>query len=759
MPERLFAVARRGDPGAFAQLIEHWDQHLRPFVHHILGGAGSTDRVLAAAYLRAYRALPRYPSGRRPGLWLHRMAYLAADDELRRLRRDPRRRQPRTGEVPEIAPEPDVPPVGWTPDSTPLERSLRAALAPGTRQLAPDQRALVVMVDLEDFGVEEVADAFESEAAVVRERLRSARRILVASTAHLDLPIEADLDVDPAALGTAVADAEPSSNSGWRRGRTDGGPHEPTDRGGPSTDPFAIPAWARDAAPAPRPVAPSERPGTGDDDIDLAESHRGEDAHHSAVVQLLLSAAVVPEPRPGFWPELGRRLIAERDRPAAPTPDPSARLARAHPAEPGFRPTKGDDAGSISSMATRAERNRARRLRRPAFIGAAVLVVAGAVAGAVWLGTSTRTPDGSVSATELDRAMREGLTSSRHLRTQVEVDEPDVDGELVAATYQVTLSEDGSWAVARGGALDDVTYDGTAGTTERVVVVAATDREEPRILATEETGLATGAPDPTVTPVALLADLQAVGSVLRDADQTRAAATRRGQDATWTLRHTVPTGEAGRAEEWRVEVRQADGLPLRVERHAGTDRVRRIELSDWEPLSELPNGAFRQTIPDGAESTSTEHGFTSTELDAVGTLGRGPAVTPTWLPDGFELTTVAIRREPPDGGEPTVEGNPPDLDVASLGYQRGLERITVTTRAATTGPEEWSDPFGEPDRPGGGPVESQAVSAGRFNGARASTRSDAVGRAQLWGVDEDTVFTVSGDLSVAEALRVVGSLR
>lgn len=89
----LVMAARRGDPAAFARMVEHWNPHLRPFVHHVLAGDGSVDRALSAAYIRAYRALPRYDASQKPGLWLHRIAYLAATDELRRYTRDPLHRR------------------------------------------------------------------------------------------------------------------------------------------------------------------------------------------------------------------------------------------------------------------------------------------------------------------------------------------------------------------------------------------------------------------------------------------------------------------------------------------------------------------------------------------------------------------------------------------------------------------------------------------------------------------------------------------
>jgi hypothetical protein len=184
--------------------------------------------------------------------------------------------------------------------------------------------------------------------------------------------------------------------------------------------------------------------------------------------------------------------------------------------------------------------------------------------------------------------------------------------------------------------------------------------------------------------------------------------------------------------------------------------VRRVRIVDWSTETEVPGDTFVQPAPDDVEPESTSDGFISTELAAVPLLGRGEAVTPGWLPEGFELEVVAVRADPPAGAASTAGGeNPPDEDVLSLGFQRGLERITVTTRAAGVDRSAWSAPFSadlDDER-------ERTLGDGRFNGARAHAGIDVLGHAHLWLVSGDTVLTISGDLTVDEAFQVARSLR
>lgn len=688
VPTGLLVAARNGDPAAFAQFVEHWDVHLRPFVHHTLAGDGSTDRVLAATYVRAFRALPRYRAAKSPGLWLHRIAYIAVVDEVRRLTRDPMRRHARAHALPTAAvPAGEAGTTdGGSDEFDPITIELR--------RLAPDQRALAVLIDLEGFQSDDVADAFDTAPEMVHNRVGSARRVIMRA-----------------------------------------GP----DHGNPDGDP--------------------------DGDPDDEEPHQAQ--AQSEIVRGLLAGLAVPPSNASFWPELGRRLLAERERPASPTLDPVARLARAHPADLGFRPKPGPSSVSVSTLATQASHRRPRRRwGRPAAIVAAVLAVAGLLASAIFIGTSSPTPDGSVSGTDLARSLANAFDADRYLSVDAVVDEPGPGKLQVSSSFHLVTGQDGSWVVSRTDALDQATFDSTTGDATRLVIIEGTNGGAPAGLAGEDHDVATGAPDPAATRPDVLSDLAAIGPLIRTAVDVRAEATTVGEVAAWTYARTVPSGDGGAPERWAVSVRRSDGFPMRIERTSNGTLVRRIRFSGWTPASDVPPNQFTQLFPAGTRPSITERGFGRVDLGEVRSLGAGDAVTPAWLPEGFESAAVAVRAEAPAGAPTTGAGtNPPDVDVASLGYQRGPEQITVTTRSTTAPAADWTDPFATAptsttsSADTGSKTLRRTLGDGRFNQTPVRITTDAVGRAQLWGISEGVVFTVGGDLTAAEAFRLAASLR
>jgi DNA-directed RNA polymerase specialized sigma24 family protein len=264
-------------------------------VHHVLAGDGSTDRALSAAYVRAYRALPRYDASQKPGLWLHRIAYLAATDELRRVTRDPVRRRaladvgraeagtdaPRhhaglsthdahhlstidlTGSdellLLDFATDQDAEADAGADE---LEGAIvearglmaldpdaddHASLPPGWRRLAPDQRALAVLVDLEGHRLADAARALDASTAAAADRLEATRRLLSRSSGG---PTDTDPTGDrpPSPCRLPIPGSGPSSAVVCS-------PSGPRPRRRPSTHWSAWPGFT--------PPSPASRPGRG----------------------------------------------------------------------------------------------------------------------------------------------------------------------------------------------------------------------------------------------------------------------------------------------------------------------------------------------------------------------------------------------------------------------------------------------------------------------------------------------------------------
>jgi hypothetical protein len=429
---------------------------------------------------------------------------------------------------------------------------------------------------------------------------------------------------------------------------------------------------------------------------------------------------------------------------------------------------------AVTTLADQADWVRPRRRwSRVLGVVALLAIVAGLVTISEQIGTSERIPDGSVSGPSLGTDVSAALGQGPFQQVDAKVEEParaGADtGTAVTRPVRFILGVDGSWVVSARDRIDQATYDAAKGVVRRVAVVG--DGGDQTVAASETTGLASGAPDPEAVPPDELADLQAVGAILRGAGDRRAVATTSGTTPTWTLRRTLPTGADGADEEWRIVIRRSDALPVLVERRAGDRLVRRTSLTGWKLVTQVAADTFAQPLPADVSVTADSHAFLTTDLAAVPMLGRGGAVTPGWLPAGFELSTITVRSEAPADAPSTAGGaNPPDVAVLSLGFRKGPLRITVSTRSRGTTGDTWVDPFGAarggPSGASGRKADTRTLDDGLFNGLRVEVGTDAVGRARLWGVTaagtggpDGVVLTVAGDLTPTEAVRLAASLR
>jgi RNA polymerase sigma-70 factor, ECF subfamily len=161
--------ARRGDREAFAEVIRHYDHGLRALAFRLLGDRDRMDDVLQEAYLRAFRALPRFRGGSALGTWLYRIAYNECIDELKRAGRHA------ALPLSEVV-EPEDPRPGVA-DTVAGRRDLARALA----SLTPEDRAAVLMVDAQGFSYRDVGGVLGVPEGTIASRLNRARAALRAA--------------------------------------------------------------------------------------------------------------------------------------------------------------------------------------------------------------------------------------------------------------------------------------------------------------------------------------------------------------------------------------------------------------------------------------------------------------------------------------------------------------------------------------------------------------------------------------------------
>lgn len=158
--------ARAGDPGAFEQVVRHYDTRLRALAYRLVGDPALMDDALQDAYVKAFRALPGFRADAGLGTWLYRITYRACLDVLRAEGR--RRTTPL--EESHAAADPGADPGRVA--------STRADLARVLDSLPPDQRAAVLLVDAEGLDYTAAAEVLGVAAGTIASRLSRARAAL-----------------------------------------------------------------------------------------------------------------------------------------------------------------------------------------------------------------------------------------------------------------------------------------------------------------------------------------------------------------------------------------------------------------------------------------------------------------------------------------------------------------------------------------------------------------------------------------------------
>jgi RNA polymerase sigma-70 factor (ECF subfamily) len=160
-----------GDLAAFNALVETHQDAVFGLCLRMLGSTHAAEDVTQEAFLSAYRSIERC-RGDVFRAWLLRIAANACTDELRRRRRRPQvSLDDHSGEASPL----DLP----DPSESPEERAVRSELSrhiqSGLASLPPDQRAAVVLRDVQGLSYEEIAQVLRLSPGTVKSRISRGR--------------------------------------------------------------------------------------------------------------------------------------------------------------------------------------------------------------------------------------------------------------------------------------------------------------------------------------------------------------------------------------------------------------------------------------------------------------------------------------------------------------------------------------------------------------------------------------------------------
>ncbi|MEV3873125.1 RNA polymerase sigma factor SigM [Streptomyces sp. NPDC049906] len=203
-----------GDPNAFGELVRRHRDRLWAVALRTLGDREEAADAVQDALISAYRAAGAFRGQAAVTTWLHRITVNACLDRVRKA--TSRRTSPvEDTERLEHLLEPHE------PADAPAERGdLQRQLAAALDTLPPDQRAALVLVDMQGYSVTEAARVLEVPPGTVKSRCSRGRAKLLPLLSHLRTPQPGNqsprTSVPPAAHAPDATDSPAVKGGGGR---------------------------------------------------------------------------------------------------------------------------------------------------------------------------------------------------------------------------------------------------------------------------------------------------------------------------------------------------------------------------------------------------------------------------------------------------------------------------------------------------------------------------------------------------------------
>lgn len=165
--------ALKGDPQAFAQLVELYQRPVFNLCYRMLGTVEDAEDASQETFLRAYRSLRRYDASRSFITWLLSIAAHFCIDQMRR------RRYPVVSI--EDLPVPDLPDHSPGMETKLGNKQERERVRGLLQTLDAMDRAAVVLYYWYDYSYEEIGQALSLTIPAIKSRLHRARRAMAES--------------------------------------------------------------------------------------------------------------------------------------------------------------------------------------------------------------------------------------------------------------------------------------------------------------------------------------------------------------------------------------------------------------------------------------------------------------------------------------------------------------------------------------------------------------------------------------------------
>ncbi|MGI9223745.1 MAG: RNA polymerase sigma factor RpoE [Woeseiaceae bacterium] len=172
--KKLVKRVQKGDKGAFDLLVLKYQHKIVNLVMRYVRDPELALDITQEAFIKAYRALPRFRGDSAFYTWMYRIAVNTAKNHLAAQRRRPMdveldMQDPEQYDLHAKLKETD------TPEGVTLSNELRETVERAIASLPEDLRTAIILRELEGMSYEEIAQTMECPVGTVRSRIFRAR--------------------------------------------------------------------------------------------------------------------------------------------------------------------------------------------------------------------------------------------------------------------------------------------------------------------------------------------------------------------------------------------------------------------------------------------------------------------------------------------------------------------------------------------------------------------------------------------------------
>jgi RNA polymerase sigma-70 factor (ECF subfamily) len=174
----LVQLAQRGDSTAFDALVLRYQHKVVKLIMRYVRDAAEAEDIAQEAFIKAYRALPRFRGDSAFYTWLYRIAINTAKNALAARGRSPIEYDLDADESEHSADLRHNMRDMATPEAMALTEEIRTTVNAAMDQLPEDLRTAIVLRELEGLSYEEIAAAMDCPVGTVRSRIFRAREAI-----------------------------------------------------------------------------------------------------------------------------------------------------------------------------------------------------------------------------------------------------------------------------------------------------------------------------------------------------------------------------------------------------------------------------------------------------------------------------------------------------------------------------------------------------------------------------------------------------